>query len=114
MSAHDPASRAAGLSVERTTLAWQRTALSLLGASLLIARLALDALGPVVLLVVALSFGHVLVLFRSIRHRHHARSGTATSRRAPTAVGLHGALLAVQVTLLATVELASLLVSPPT
>lgn len=102
-----------GLSIERTALAWQRTALSLLGASLLVARLALDALGPVVVLVVLLSLGHVAALFRSVRRRYHDRSGTSTARRPPVAVGLHGALLVLQILLLVAVEISSLVVSPP-
>lgn len=116
MSAPEPAlpARPPGLSIERTALAWQRTALSLLGVSVLVARLALEALGPVVVLVVLLSLGHVLALFRSTRQRQKARSGLSTSRRTPTAVGLHGALLALQILLLAGIEVLSLVTARPT
>ncbi|MEO3936790.1 DUF202 domain-containing protein [Dermatophilaceae bacterium Soc4.6] len=98
-----------GLAVERTTLAWQRTALSLLGVSLLLARLAYERLGPAVLVVVAVSLAHVVGLLRGLRHRQHARLGTSTSRRPPMAVGTHAALLSLQVTLLAAVVVAAAL-----
>lgn len=102
-----------GLSVERTTLAWQRTALSLLGVSLLLARLTYQRLGLVVLVAVAVSVAHVVVLLRSLRHRQHARRGTSTSRRAPMGVGVHGALLTLQVGLLAAVVVATALAGAP-
>lgn len=98
-----------GVQNERTSLSWQRTALSLLAACAVLARLAYGRLGPAALVGVALPVAlSLLVLHQSreryrrraiARHRHHTGGGTAP------------AALAAGVTALALLELAMLVFS---
>lgn len=64
----------AGGQNERTALAWQRTALSLMAASAAVSRLTFDRLGLLALLGLAVTFPLTLwVLLESrSRYRHHA------------------------------------------
>ncbi|WP_110208812.1 DUF202 domain-containing protein [Nocardioides daejeonensis] len=77
-----------GISNERTALAWQRTALSLVAGAAVIARLAIDETGPSVLvpLVVAGLLGLWIFAESRARYRHSAghlqRSGGRGGRAA--------------------------------
>ncbi|CAM3268113.1 DUF202 domain-containing protein [Nocardioides dubius] len=84
-----------GIANERTALAWQRTALSIVGGAAILARLRAEDL---VLLVIPLSLAALLglwVLFES-RWRYH-RTNRAVKRggRAPAALSLATGLIAV-------------------
>ncbi len=95
-----------GLQPERTALAWQRTALSMAAAAAIVARLTVGRLGVITLIVLAFCLAHAAVLFRNSRRRYDARTGAASHQ--PRAVGVHGALLGLQVILLAMLELLSI------
>ena len=73
-----------GLGNERTALAWQRTALSLLAGSAILARLTFDRLGPVALLSVAVAGPVGLWLFLESRGRYRHDAGV---RRRPRSRG---------------------------
>lgn len=96
---------------ERTALAWSRTGLALLGAGLLVGRLALGSLGLAVVLPVVLALalsGWVLVT--SLRRGKWSR--TVTNEGLPASVMHDGrlpAVVTVIVTVLCTCELASVL-----
>ncbi len=107
-----PSGRDPGLQPERTALAWQRTALSMAAAVLIVVRLTVGSLGALALAVLVFCVGHAVVLFRHSGRRYDVRTGS--SARQPWSVGLHGALLALQVLLLALLEVTALLVTPPT
>jgi len=66
-----------GASSERTALAWDRTALTLMGGSAIIARLTYDRLGPVVLgpLGVSLCLSALVVVAGRARYRRDAPRG---------------------------------------
>jgi len=100
-----------GLQPERTALAWQRTALSMAGAALIVVRLALGTLGAVAVAVLVFCLGHAAVLFQNSHRSYGVRTGSAAHRT--WSVGLHGALLSLQVLLLAMLEVAALVLSPP-
>jgi len=106
LSGRDP-----GLQPERTALAWQRTSLSMAAAVLVVVRLTVGSLGALAVGVLVFCLGHALVLFHSSHRRYGARTGSVA--RQPWSVGLHGALLALQVLLLALLELVALLAAPP-
>jgi uncharacterized membrane protein YidH (DUF202 family) len=99
----------AGVHNERTALAWQRTALSLLAGSAIVTRLSLDDLG---LLAVA-GFVVVLVLvglvLRESHGRYHDEAGIR--RRTRPRGGRAPAMLAVVTVLVGLTELAALLAS---
>jgi uncharacterized membrane protein YidH (DUF202 family) len=65
-----------GRANERTALAWQRTALALLGAALVLARLTYDRIGPVALifLVIAVPSAVWVLLVSRRRYLDHAAS----------------------------------------
>jgi uncharacterized membrane protein YidH (DUF202 family) len=90
-----------GLQNERTELAWHRTALALLTASLLLFRLTVERLGPVavlsVLVAVPLTFW---VLVRSrLRYRwHHAAAAYAPTRDGRSVVSLTVAIVTMTAT----------------
>jgi uncharacterized membrane protein YidH (DUF202 family) len=90
---------------DRTTLAWQRTALSLLGGSVLVSRLAYPRIGMLALagVVVLLPLGVATLLLG----RGGQRKGPGAAARA----GI-GALLAVAVAVTAVTELVALAVGP--
>lgn len=81
------------------------------GAALIVGRLTIDTLGLLAVVVLLFCLGHAAVLFRNARLRYGVRTGA----RFPQArsVGLHGAVLALQVVLLALLEAATLVASPP-
>ncbi len=95
-----------GLANERTALAWQRTALSVVVAALVVARLSLDRVGPAV--AVATVAGVVLgawVALEGLR-RYRARHGGAPDARGRG--GVATALLTVTVVVVALTELAAI------
>ena len=96
-----------GLQPERTTLAWQRSALALAGATIVVGRLTFGTVGAVALLVVALGVGHAAVIFATAQQHYRIRTGTSPVRRWPT--GVHAVLLSVQVTALGALELLDVL-----
>ena len=96
-----------GLQPERTTLAWQRSALALAGATIVVGRLTFGTVGAVALLVVALGVGHAAVIFATAQQHYRIRTGATEARRWPT--GVHAILLVVQVTALGVLELLDVL-----
>jgi uncharacterized membrane protein YidH (DUF202 family) len=100
----------AGTPNARTALAWQRTALALVGASAVVARLTFDRVGvtAVLVLAVALLLGVWVLLESRLRYAHAAGTrsrGRERSGRAPLAV-------TVAVVLIGVVELVAVLASP--
>jgi uncharacterized membrane protein YidH (DUF202 family) len=102
-----PRPRDPGLQPERTTLAWQRSALALAGATIVVGRLTFGTVGLVALLVVALGVGHAAVIFATAQQHYRIRTGDSTATQWPT--GVHAALLCVQVTALGVLELLDVL-----
>lgn len=99
-----------GAQNERTALAWQRTALSLLAGSAAVSRLTVDRLGPLALLcvVVALPAAGWVFLESRGRYRHDADikpRDRPRGGRAPAALTLVTVAIAVT-------ELAALLTEP--
>lgn len=94
-----------GLANERTALAWQRTALSVVVAALVVARLSIDrvGLGVVVVTVTGVVLGGWVALegLGRYRSRHH---GAWPGRRG----GRASALLTVTVVVVALTELAAI------
>jgi len=96
-----------GIANERTALAWQRTALSLVAGAAIIARLAVDQTGPVVLvpLVAAALLGLWIFVESHARYRHSAgRTSRAGGRGGRAALAL-----AIATTLIAVAELMMIL-----
>jgi uncharacterized membrane protein YidH (DUF202 family) len=91
MTERDP-----GLQPERTALAWQRSALALAVATIVVGRLTFESAGLLALLVVVLGLTHTAALFVL------SRTGQ------PRAVGVHGVLLSAQIGALAILELVDL------
>jgi uncharacterized membrane protein YidH (DUF202 family) len=96
----------------RTALAWQRTALALVGASAVVARLTFDRVGvlAVLVLTVALLLAVWVLLESRLRYVHAAGirgRGRGRSGRAPAAV-------TVSVVLIGLVELVAVVTSPGT
>ena len=89
-----------GTAPERTALAWQRTALTVLAGALLVSRLTLDTLGAAAFVVVVVTVPiAVWVLVESrLRHRRGTRQG-----------GRAAAALTAAVVALAATELVALL-----
>lgn len=88
-----------GASNERTALSWQRTALSLLGGSAVMARLTWPSLGFGVLIPLGAATCLALWVFIESRHRYAHDAGTRSRGRprggtAPTALTLATVLLA--------------------
>ena len=100
-----------GLQQERTTLAWRRTGLALLVASLAIGRLTLESLGPVVVLptVVAAAVA-AWVVAESVRARRMSRRHPHEPDFSVLAGGRLPALVAVVVGVLALAEVSAALV----
>jgi uncharacterized membrane protein YidH (DUF202 family) len=96
-----------GVQNERTALAWQRTALSLAGASAALTRLTFDRLGPVALVSAAVAVPLTLWVFveSSGRYQHDAQ----IRRRRRSRGGRAPAALAIAVVVMALTELAALL-----
>ncbi len=98
-----PLPRDPGLQPERTALAWQRSALALAGASVIVARLTVSTAGIVALVVALSGLVHAAVIFLVQRRHYRIRSAGRVAPHWPTAV--HAALLSAQVILLAGLEL---------
>lgn len=96
-----------GLSNERTALAWQRTALALIAATAVMARLTWSRLGP--LAAVTLTVALVLALWVFFESRGRYAHDAGTRSRARPRGGRAPAFVATTVTLLAVTELAALL-----
>jgi uncharacterized membrane protein YidH (DUF202 family) len=96
-----------GTSTERTELAWQRTALSLVAGSAVIARLTFARLGTLALtaLLVAVPLSLWVLVESRLRYRVHA----STRRPVRTRGGGPAAALALGTVAVAAVELAALL-----
>ena len=121
----DPVSTPPGLPTERTALAWQRSALSLAGVSVVVARITYEAVGPLALVVLAIGLGHTAVLFATSQRHYRERSGMPAAPRGarlarvnrvalrPWSAGVHSALLSVQVVLLGVCVLADVLTHAP-
>lgn len=94
---------------ERTALAWQRTALSLMAGSVALSRLTFDRLGALSLLsvVVAVPLSLWIFLESRGRYRHHANIQHRERRRD----GLAPAALAVAVIAMGATEVTALLVA---
>jgi uncharacterized membrane protein YidH (DUF202 family) len=101
------APRDPGLQPERTALAWQRTALALAGATIVVGRLTFGTVGVVAVVVVALGVGHAAVIFATSQRHYRNRTGTSPARQWPT--GVHAILLSVQVAALSVLELLDVL-----
>jgi len=101
----EPATTPAGLQPERTALAWQRTALALLGLGLASPRLAWGSLGPWALLpALVVVVGSVAILARSHRRYRtasHPLKGRPPGLRLDGRLPLLTAVLALIVALLA-------------
>jgi uncharacterized membrane protein YidH (DUF202 family) len=107
-----------GVQNERTALAWQRTALSLMAGSALLARLTFDRLGAFSLasVLVGLPLGLWVFLESRRRYRHQAivRPRRAATEQAPSGVVRSRehwapAMLTIAVAVAAATELAALL-----
>jgi uncharacterized membrane protein YidH (DUF202 family) len=94
----------APLATERTALSWQRTALSLLAGSLILARLTFDRLGALAILGVVVTVVLASWVLWESRTRYH-RGGISR----PVRGGRAGLALASAMSVLALVELAALL-----
>ncbi len=102
-----------GMQQERTTLAWRRTGLSLLVASLTIGRLTLETLGPIVVIPTVMTSAVALwVVLEALRVRRLARDhpgepifSVLADGRLPAAVGAIVGMLALAVTVSALVRL---------
>lgn len=99
-----------GLQPERTALAWQRSALSLAGASAIVARLTFDTVGWAALFVLATGLGHSAVVFATSQRHYRARTGVEPGRLRPWPAGVHSALLGGQVLLLGTLVITETLI----
>ncbi len=89
---------------ERTSLAWQRTALAVAVAALVVTRLAASRLGPAAFVVLAVAGATTATIFLSARWEYRRRAGLPAPRR-----GVHeggrAALLTGTVLILGGVEL---------
>ena len=103
-----------GTQNERTSLAWQRTALAIAGAAAVLARLTFDRLGVWALLALLLTLPAPLAVLLTGRgrYRYRAAPGSHPERRTPWLGGIPPLTLAVAVAVLAAVELTALLVAP--
>jgi uncharacterized membrane protein YidH (DUF202 family) len=97
-----PVPRDPGLQPERTALAWQRSALALAAATIVIGRLTFSAVGLVALVVVALGVAHAAVVFATARRHYRLRTGEPNVSTWST--GVHAALLSAQVAALGVLE----------
>jgi putative membrane protein len=102
-----PVQRDPGLQPERTALAWQRSALALAAATIVVGRLTFSAVGLVALLVVALGVVHAAVIFATAQRHYRLRTGEPHLSTWPT--GVHAALLSAQVAALGVLEILTVL-----
>jgi len=98
-----------GAQNERTALAWQRTALSLMAGSAVLARLTYEPLGPLSLAGVLVAFPLSCWVFWESRGRYAHSAGVR--KRGRDRGGRSAAALAIAVVSLALTELAAILVS---
>ena len=96
-----------GLQPERTALAWQRSALALAAATIVIGRLTFSAVGLAALLVVALGLVHASVVFATAQRHYRLRTGGPQVSTWP--IGVHAALLSAQVAALGILEIVAVL-----
>jgi uncharacterized membrane protein YidH (DUF202 family) len=94
---------------ERTALAWQRTALSLLAASAVVARLTVDRLGALAVVSLLLVLPLSLWVMAESRGRYDHDAGVR--RRARGRSGRAAAFLSVSVVVIALTELTALAVA---
>jgi uncharacterized membrane protein YidH (DUF202 family) len=99
-----------GAANERTALAWQRTALSVLAGSAALAKLTADRLGIAAMLSVVV--GAPLALWVLVESRGRYRHTTGHRRRPRGRGGRAAAALAVATVALCLVELVALLTGP--
>jgi uncharacterized membrane protein YidH (DUF202 family) len=92
-----------GLQPERTALSWQRSALALAAATIVIGRLTFSAVGLVALFVVAVGVIHAAVVFATAHRHYRLRTGEPDLSTWPT--GVHAALLSAQVAALGVLEM---------
>lgn len=97
-----------GIQNERTALAWQRTALSLMAASAILSRLTITRLGALGLLTLAVAFPLSLWVFLQSRQRYQ-RDVTSRQWRGRSRGGKSAAALAIATAVIALVELFALL-----
>ena len=97
-----------GVGNERTALAWQRTALSLVAASAILTRLTFDRLGAVALTSVLLAAPLGLWIFLESRGRYEHDAGI--SRRARSRGGRAPLTLTIATVIVGLTELLALLV----
>ncbi len=78
-----------GAQNERTSLAWQRTALAMIGGSAVLTRLTVDRLGPVALvgMAVTVSLGVVVLVASRLRYQE-GRRGHPGGAGLPAAVAV--------------------------
>jgi uncharacterized membrane protein YidH (DUF202 family) len=98
-----------GAQNERTALAWQRTALSLMAGSAVLGRLTYDRLGLLSLAGVLIAFVLSCWVFWDSRGRYAHSAGVRMRRRGRG--GRSGAALTLAVVLIALTELAAIIVS---
>jgi uncharacterized membrane protein YidH (DUF202 family) len=94
---------------ERTALAWQRTALSLMVASMLVLRLTVDALGAPALVGTGIAFPLALWVFVESRSRYRHHAGLRLRSRARG--GRAGAALTSALVMLGGLELAAVMLT---
>lgn len=97
-----------GAQNERTALAWQRTALSLLAGAAVLSRLTFDRLGPVGLLSVGVALPLTLWVFVESRGRY--RDTAEIRLRSRPRGGRAAAALTLVLVIMAATELASIFV----
>lgn len=95
-----------GLQNERTALAWQRTALSVMAGAAALARLTVGRLGPVALLGLVVALPLTLWVLVESQGRYRRDAGGQDRPRARS--GRAPACLAVTVAVLALIELAAI------
>jgi uncharacterized membrane protein YidH (DUF202 family) len=107
----EPSARDPGMQQERTTLAWRRTGLALLVASLTIGRITLESLGPLVVIPTVLTAAMALhVVLDSLRQRRLADAHPDDGRFLVMRDGRLVAIVAAVIGALAVGELAAALI----
>jgi uncharacterized membrane protein YidH (DUF202 family) len=94
-------------SLERTALAWQRTALAVIAGSAVLTRLTFETLGPLALVSVGVAAPLGLWSFFESRDRHRHDAGLAVRTQSRGAVAPFALMLGT--TAIALVEIAALL-----
>lgn len=101
------APRDRGLQPERNALAWQRAALAVAGGSAVMARLTFEVAGPFALVVMGVGVLHAAVIVVTSGRQYRRPVSPRIHRLWPA--GIHAALLAGQVALLAVLGLVDVL-----